>query len=331
MSIFVPASVDARGEGVALADKLIDWVDETIAAHPGGFARATCIADVRANARDGLVSLALGMENGGPLGAGDETIEHFRTRGVRYVTLAHSAPNVFADSSYSTDRPNGGLSMAGKALVARLNETGVMVDISHVSDEAFWDTLHASATPIIASHSAVRHFVPGFERNIDDAMIVALAQRGGVVQVNFGSAFVARPAREWTEARDREVERLVSAGKLDPEPSAVRAFDAQYRAEHPYPFAGVDGVLDHIEHVIRLAGIEHVGLGSDFDGVGDTLPRGLEDVAAYPNLIAGLMARSYSVREIELVLGENLLRVWEEIERYASQRGYPPACSRSSS
>lgn len=330
MSIFVPASVDTRGEGIAFADKLIDWVDATIAAHPDDFARATCVADVRANAEDHRVSLALGMENGGPL-RGVDAVVHFRDRGIRYVTLAHSEANVFADSSYSKARPNGGLSVAGKEIVVRLNDLGVMVDTSHISDEAFWDAIETSVVPMIASHSATRRLVPGFERNIADDMIVALAKKGGVVQVNFGSTFVSVPAHEWSLARDREIERLVGIGKLVREPATIVAFDASYRGDHPFPYAGIDAVLDHIEHVIRVAGVEHVGLGSDFDGVGDTLPRGLEDVSGYPNLIAGLMARGYSQREIRLVLGENLLRVWEKIERYASQRGHPPACSRSSS
>jgi membrane dipeptidase len=329
MSIFVPAAVDARGEGYAFADKLIDWVDAQIAANPTGFARATCVSDVRANAAAHLVSLALGMENGGPLAASADALEHFRARGVRYVTLTHAAPNAFADSSYAKERPNGGLSPAGKSLVTRLNDVGIMVDVSHVSDAAFWQALESSRVPIIASHSATRHFVPGFERNISDEMIAAVAKRRGVVQVNFGSAFVTKVAHDWTTERDQEIDREVTAGALARDPRQLAAFNERYVQLHPFPYASIDDVLDHIEHVVRVAGIEHVGLGSDFDGVGDTLPTGLKDVAGYPNLIAGLITRGYSTREIELVLGENLLRVWTEAEAYARKRGHSPACSRS--
>lgn len=334
MSIYVPAGVDARGEGAAFADALIDQVDALISADSQGFSRATCVRDVRRNVDTGKVSLAFGMENGGPLAASatwsmDEAIEHFRARGVRYVTLTHSAPNAFADSSYAPERPHHGLSSAGKALVARLNEVGIMVDVSHVSDAAFWQVIEVSKVPVIASHSAARHFTPDFERNIADEMIVALAEKGGVVQVNFGSSFVTQVARDWTRQRDDAVTEVLAAKQLVRESTEARELAREYTVQHPFPYADIADVLDHIEHVIRLAGVEHVGLGSDFDGVGDTLPRGLKDVSAYPNLISGLRMRGYSADEIRMVAGENLLRVWSEVEAYATKRGNPPACASS--
>ena len=327
MSIFVPSSVDERGGGVAFADGLIDLVESMVAAHPDGFALATCVEDVSRNRAAGLISLAMGMENGGPLAASEDALAHFRARGVRYVTLTHGAPNAFADSSYSTDRPNGGLSAAGRRLVTRLNDAGLMIDVSHVSDAAFWHVLAASRTPVIASHSSARHFVPGFERNMSDEMIEAIARAGGVVQVNFGSGFVTAAARAWAVARDAAVLDYLEAEQLTRESPQVRTFTQSFSATHPYPRATVADVLDHIEHMIRLAGVDHVGLGSDFDGVGDTLPVGLEDVAAYPNLVDGLLERGYSEDEIRLVLGENLLRVWERVEQHGTTRGHPPECA----
>ncbi len=326
MSIFIPASIDESGGGRAFADKLIDQVDATVRRAPDEFARATCVSDVRRNAAAQLISLPLGMENGGPMGDGDDAPEHFYARGIRYVTLTHARPNAFSDSSYDPNARWNGLSERGRALVGRLNDLGIMVDVSHISDRAFWQVMEVSAAPVIASHSAARFFVPGFERDLDDSMIRALAARGGVVQVNFGSAFVTSTARAWSDAFDRSAKAYLAEHQLAPMSDGAKAFAATYRSEHPFPFASVEDVVDHIDHIAKLVGIEHVGLGSDFDGVGDTLPIGLKDVSMYPNVIAGLLSRGYSERQITLVLGENLLRVWARVEAVARARGGAIQC-----
>ena len=327
MSIFIPASVDEAGGGRALADKLIDQVEAMVKRAPNEFALATCVADVRRNVAAGLISLPLGMENGGPMGAGDDAPEHFFARGIRYVTLAHAKPNAFADSSYDSEAKWQGLSPQGKSLVARLNDLGIMVDVSHVSDRTFWQVLEISKAPVIASHSSARFFTPGFERNISDDMIRALAARGGVVQVNFGSTFLTAAARSWAETFDVAAKRYQADAHVAPNSDESRAFAKTYAAEHPFPYARVDDVLDHIDHVVHQAGVEHVGIGSDFDGVGDTLPEGLKDVSMYPNLIRGLLERGYSVAQIRLILGENLLRVWRQVELTAAQRGGRVRCA----
>ena len=327
MSIFIPASVDEAGGGRALADKLIDQVEAMVRRAPNEFALATCVADVRRNVAAGLISLPLGMENGGPMGAGDDAPEHFFARGIRYVTLTHAKPNAFADSSYDSEAKWQGLSPQGKSLVARLNDLGVMVDVSHVSDRTFWQVLEISKAPVIASHSSARFFTPGFERNISDDMIRALAARGGVVQVNFGSSFLTAAARSWAETFDVAAKRYQADAHVAPHSDASRAFAKTYAAEHPFPYARVDDVLDHIDHVVHQAGVEHVGIGSDFDGVGDTLPEGLKDVSMYPNLIRGLLERGYSVAQIRLILGENLLRVWRQVELTAAERGGKVQCA----
>ncbi len=321
MSIFIPASVDEAGGSRALADKLIDQVEGMAERAPTEFALATCVADVRRNVAAGLISLPMGMENGGPMAAGDDAPMHFFERGIRYVTLAHAKSNAFSDSSYDQKERWQGLSEAGRQLVVRLNDLGIMVDVSHISERAFWQVMEASKAPVIASHSSARAFTPGFERNLSDDMIKALARRGGVVQVNFGSSFDTAAARSWSETFEAAAKAYQAEQRVAPFSPESRAFAKAYRAEHPFPFASVDDVVDHMDHIVKLAGVEHVGIGSDFDGVGDTLPVALKDVSMYPNLIAGLLARGYDSRQIRLILGENLLRVWSQVERIAQQRG----------
>ena len=327
MSIFIPASVDEAGGGRAFADKLIDQVDDMVQRAPTEFALATCVADVRRNVAAGLISLPMGMENGGPFGAGADAPAHFYERGIRYVTLAHARPNAFSDSSYDKSARWHGLSPEGRALVLRLNDLGVMVDVSHISDAAFWQVIAVSAAPVIASHSAARYFVPGFERDISDDMIRALAAHNGVVQVNFGSSFVTAAARAWADAFDAAAKQYQDEQHIAPDSDAAKTFAKSYRDDHPFPYASVDDVVDHIDHVAKLVGVEHVGLGSDFDGVGDTLPNGLKDASMYPNVIVGLLDRGYSDAQIKLVLGENLLRVWSAVEQVARAHGGRVQCA----
>lgn len=328
MSIYTPASAADAGESRALADRLIDDVTALAREQPTRFALATCTADVARLRGSGRVALALGLENGSPLAEpqpAPANLEHFKRRGIRYVTLAHSAANAYADSSYDDNKRWRGLSPAGKALVAALNEHGVMIDISHLSDAAAWQAIELSAVPVIATHSSLRHFVPGFERNMSDAMLAAMAAKGGVIQINFGSGFVAASARAWANERQAAYDKRF--GDVAPEAEARRAFFDAYRAANPYPFATVDAVLDHIDHVVAVAGIEHVGLGSDFDGVGDTLPNGLKDVGDFPNLVAGLLRRGYDEAAIEKVLGTNVMRVWRAVEAHGEAAGQPPICA----
>jgi membrane dipeptidase len=327
MSIFIPASVDEAGGGPALADKLIDQVEGMVKRAPNEFAPATCVADVRRNVAAGLISLPMGMENGGPMAASDDAPEHFFERGIRYVTLAHAKSNAFSDSSYDHDERWQGLSAQGKAIVVRLNDLGIMVDVSHISERAFWQVLQISKAPVIASHSSARYFTPNFERNMSDDMIKALAARGGVVQVNFGSSFVTSAARSWAEAFDEAAKRFQTEQNVSPMSQESKTFAKDYRVDHPFPYANVDDVLDHIDHIVGLVGVEHVGIGSDFDGVGDTLPVALKDVSMYPNLIAGLLTRGYEPAQIRLILGENLLRVWGRVESSAVERGGRVVCA----
>lgn len=311
MSIYIPASYEKKGGGYLLANQLIDNMEALVGRAPDKFAMAYNSADLAKHFKEGKISLALGMENGTPIEGKLENLQHFYDRGIRYITLAHSESNHIADSSYDLRRQWKGLSPFGKELIKAMNETGVMIDISHVSDDAFYQTVELSKVPVIASHSSLRAFVPGFERNMDDDMIKALAKNGGVIQINFGSAFVVSAANQWGLQRDGAFK---ASGQTDKD-----AFTAEYKKKHPYPFASLDKVLDHIDYVKKLVGVDYVGIGSDFDGVGDSLPEQLKDVSMYPNLIRGLLERGYTEQEIEKVLSGNTLRVWRAVEDYAAK------------
>ncbi len=325
MSIFTPASTAIDGTSKELADGLIDALETIAGEMPDLFGIVSCTADVDVLRRTGRLALALGMENGSPLGDEAQHLDHFVGRGISYVGLTHSLSNAFADSSYDPNEPWQGLSPLGRQTVRALNARGVMVDVSHLSDSAFWQVLEETRAPIVASHSSLRHFIPGFHRNMSDAMVAAVGAQGGVVQINFGSDFVSNDAQDWANARRTAFE--AAFGDAPPDREARGAFDAQYRESHPYPFADLNVVLDHIDRVVALAGIDHVGLGSDFDGVGDTLPIGLKDVSDYPNLVEGLLERGYAEDAIAQILGGNLMRVWRAVEDHAAARGNPPSCT----
>ena len=319
MSIYTSASYEAEGKSKAAAETLIDLVENMVASAPDKFSIATSVADVRSQFEAGLMSLPMGMENGSPIDGELSNIKHFYDRGIRYVTLAHSLSNHLSDSSYDENRQWNGLSDFGKDAIREMNRLGMMVDVSHVSDEAFWQILEISGVPVIASHSSARFFTPGFERNMDDDMIVALAENGGVIQINFGSTFVSQKSRDYGDARSAAGKQYLVEHPDLTEAFLYRNYPAIYAEEHgPLPFASLDDVLDHFDRVVELTGIDHVGIGSDYDGVGDSLPVGLKDVSSYPNLIAGLLERGYSEEDVRKILGENLLRVWEEVEAYAA-------------
>ncbi|MDH3410590.1 MAG: dipeptidase [Gammaproteobacteria bacterium] len=321
MSIYTPAELEAENASREAAEQLIDLVEAFVNAAPDKFAIALSVSDVREHFSRGLISLPLGMENGSPIEGDLANVQHFFDRGIRYITLTHSLSNHISDSSYDDNKQWMGLSEFGAEVVKEMNRLGIMVDVSHLSDDAFWQVLDITEAPVIASHSSSRHFTPGFERNMDDDMIRALGENGGVIQINFGSSFLTQAAEEYGTAKWIEGDAFSAEHPELDESEAELRFDKLYEAEHgPFPFATLDDVLDHIDHVVRLVGVDHVGIGSDFDGVGDTLPIGLKDVSTYPNLIEGLLKRGYSEAHIRKILGENLLRVWDTVAAYAAAK-----------
>jgi len=315
MSIYTPASSELDGTAYAQANILIDQVEAIVQRAPDKFALVHSSTEAITQFKAGKIALVLGMENGAPIAGDLDKLRHFHSRGVRYITLAHSLSNHISDSSYDDVALWQGLSPFGLELVEAMNELGVMIDISHLSDEAALEVLAASRAPVIASHSSARYFVPEFERNMNDEIVKLLAANGGVIMINFGSSFLTVQANDYSNKFRTAATAFAEQRKLAKGSPEVLAFDQAYRSKHPYPFASVADVANHIDHVVKLVGINHVGIGSDFDGVGDSLPVGLKDVSQYPNLIAELLRRDYRERDIAKILGGNLLRVWQQVER----------------
>ena len=318
MSIYTSPREDDAGAAWQSANAQIDAVQALVARHPDHFAIVTSPRDVEQLRQGGRVLLPLGMENGAPIGDDLAQLAFFHDRGVRYITLAHSANNRISDSSYTIEKKWNGLSPFGRDVVAEMNRLGMMVDVSHLSDAAVAQAVELSTVPVIASHSALRHFTPGFERNLSDELALAIAAKGGVVQVPFGTAFVNPEAAANTQAYFRAANDFnrgnaerVAAGQP---PADRAAFEKDWATAHPPVEAPITDVLDQIDYAVKLLGVEHVGIGSDFDGVGGELPDGLRTVADYPNFIAGLQARGHSDADIRAILGGNLLRVWSRVE-----------------
>ena len=258
------------------------------------------------------------MENGSAIEDDLSNVEYFYKKGVRYITLTHGKKNLICDSSFDPDNKDwNGLSPFGRKVVAEMNRLGIMVDLSHVSDSTFYQVLRESKVPPICSHSSCRHFTPGMERNVGDNMLKALAEKGGVIQINFSSYFLTKLAYEkggtmWGHRSKFMSDNSITDGH---HPKLLEEMK-KYNQANPFPYASLDDVVDHIDHVVKVAGIDHVGLGSDFDGVGDTLPAGLKSVADYPNLIYHLLKRGYSEADIKKILSGNVLRVWQEVVDY---------------
>ncbi|SIQ51100.1 dipeptidase [Solilutibacter tolerans] len=318
MSIYTSPKQDADNTAYHAANQQIDAVLALAARAPDKFALLTSPRDVARLARPGRVLLPLGMENGAPIGDDLAKLSFFFNRGIRYITLAHSAANRISDSSYGAERKWNGLSPFGREVVAEMNRLGIMVDVSHLSDIAALEAVKLSRVPVVATHSGMRHFTPGFERNASDAVAKAIAAKGGVVQITFGTGFVNPKAAADMQAKFRERAALqtrnaeAKAAGRDVEDEA--AWSAAWDNSHPTPPTEIQAVVDQIVYAVKLLGADHVGIGSDFDGVGGALPNDLRTVADYPNLIAGLQQAGMSDGDIRKVLGTNLLRVWTAVE-----------------
>ena len=318
-SIYLPASTQEDGTSHQMANELIDMVEDIVTLYPKKFILINSVADLGSITKKNIVGIALGMENGAPIQGDLSRVQYYFDRGIRYITLTHSKTNHISDSSYDENIQWHGLSEFGKSLIEEMNKVGIMVDISHVNDEAFYQAIELSQVPVIASHSSLRHFTPGFERNVDDAMLSKLAEKGGVIQINFGSSFISKRPRDYLVKMNSFLESRLGQNLEEISEQDIRETRSEFIANNPYPYASLDEVLDHFDRVVQLVGIDHVGIGSDYDGVGDTLPIGLKDVSTYPALIQGLLERGYSRKDIQKILGGNLIRVWKEVEEYAER------------
>ena len=318
-SIYLPASTQEEGTSHQMANELIDMIEDIITLHSEKFILIKSVDDLSSITKRNVVGIALGMENGAPLEGDLSRVQYYFDRGIRYITLTHSKTNHISDSSYDENNQWHGLSEFGKNLIQEMNNVGIMIDISHVNDEAFYQAIELSKTPVIASHSSLRHFTPGFQRNVDDAMLNKLAKKGGVIQINFGSNFISQRPRDYINKMNNFLDLTFGQKREGVSEQDITEARKEFFTKNPYPFATLDEVIDHFVRVINLVGIDHVGIGSDYDGVGDTLPIGLKDVSTYPKLIQGLLERGYSREDIEKILGGNLIRVWKEVEEYAER------------
>ena len=318
MSIYVPSSYQETGGAKEKADSLIDLVHRIANDHPDKFEVAFSVADVNRIFGDGKIALPMGMENGAPILDDLNNVQYFYDRGIRYITLTHAKDNLICDSSYDTTGTWNGLSPFGRKVVKEMNRVGIMVDISHVTDEVINQVMDMTDVPVIASHSSCRYFTPGWERNMGDAEIKRLKDNGGVIQINYGSSFVTQVSQDKRKANSEKIEAYAKENGLEENDETFIAYAKKVNEENPM-YADITEVVDHIDHVVELAGIDHVGIGSDYDGVGDSLPYGLKDVTSYPNLIFHLLKRGYSEEDIEKICYKNVWRVWSAVEQAAAQ------------
>lgn len=319
MSIYLPANLQkTKGASKKLADSLITMVTGIAEAHPDKFGVAHSAEKCEELFKQGIIALPMGMENGSGIEDDISNIQYFSDRGISYVTLTHSKDNLICDSSYDTTRTWNGLSPFGEEVVKEMNRVGVMVDVSHISDDTFYDVMELTDVPVIASHSSCRKYTPGFERNMNDEMIKRLGENGGVIQINFGSSFLDKGVADKINASRGELSKLMKERGLSfGDPGSKELID-EFQKNNPVLMSDVEMVANHIDHVVTLAGIDHVGFGSDYDGVGDTLPIGLKDVSQYPNLIYVLLKRGYSEEDIAKVCYKNVFRVWKAVDAYAA-------------
>jgi membrane dipeptidase len=291
----------------------IDAVHRLAQDLPNDVALATTAAEVRAAHRRGAVAALVGMEGGHMIANSLPILRTYARLGVRYITLTHFFNTDWADSSGEAPRHNG-LTPLGRDIVREMNRIGVMADISHVSDKTFWDVLEASQAPLIASHSSCRALA-GHVRNMSDEMIKALAARGGVIHINYNTPYLDQARFEYWEREQGIVRELRPRFPADADEPRLREEVA--RRLGPVPRVTWEKIVEHIDHVVQIAGAGHVGLGSDFDGA--TMPEGMEDVTMLPKITEALVRRGYRDDDVRKILGENTLRVMAEVERVAAK------------
>ncbi len=317
-SIWVPSDVTGV-KAVNTANALIASVHKAVAGHPNDLMIATTAADVRKAAADHKIAALIGMEGGHMINDSLPQLRKYAALGVRYLTLTHFRNNNWADSS--TDKPaHNGLTPFGKDVVRELNTLGMMVDISHVADKTFYDVLALTKAPVIASHSSCRA-IANHPRNMTDDMLRALAKNGGVAMINYHVAFLSEEFRVASEKKSGTVDVAMAAmskkcgGNEACTTMESERLDHEAMAKGELPMVTWEKIVEHIDHAVKVAGADHVGLGSDFDGA--TMPFGMEDASKLPKLTDALLKKGYSEGDIEKILGGNILRVMEQVERVA--------------
>lgn len=302
---------------------LIDSVYEQAAHHPDRMMMAFSTSDIERAHREHKLAALMGIEGGHSIENDMHLLRDFYRLGVRYMTLSWSNTNEWADSSGDIDDPkvqhHNGLTDFGKQVVLEMNRLGMMVDISHVADKTFWDAIATTKAPVIASHSSARALVNA-PRNMTDDMLKAVAKNGGVVQVNFFNGFDDENFRKALEAQQKDqaaaIQKFIDDQKAAGKPVdyvEVDRIEREWMAKIPRP--PLSSLIDHIDHIAKVAGVDHVGLGSDFDGVSGATPQGIDSAADLPKITQALLDRGYSAEDIHKILGGNLMRVFREVER----------------
>jgi len=309
-----------RGQAIREAILRIDAVHELVRHHPQDLALATTAHEIRRAAAQGKIACLMGMEGGHIIENSLAALRTYQRLGVRYLTLTHSFHTDWADSAGTNEALaplHGGLTEFGEQVVHELNRLGMLVDVSHVSDDTFWDVLRVSRAPVIASHSSLRA-VADHPRNLSDEMLRALAAQGGVVMINFYSGYIdsslVAPLRQVFVGLAPRFAELKQQYADDPV-ARLRAMSALFRGVE-VPRSDLSVLLDHFDHALEVAGPDHVGIGADWDGV-PSMPRGMEDVSHLPALTRGLLERGHSPEVVRKVLGENLLHLMERVEAVA--------------
>lgn len=295
-SIYMPGTVTGP-KAVSDSLKIIASVHRLVEMHGDSLEFCTSASEVRRAQRSGKIAVLMGMEGGHMIHNSLPILRMYARLGIRYLTLTHNVNTDWADS-VADARVYGGLNDLGRSVVRELNRLGVIIDVSHVSDETFWDVVEVSEAPLMASHSSCRD-LSNHPRNMNDEMIRALAKQGGVIQITFVDHFLDV---EHHAAREASIQEAAADGEAETE-------------RKPIPPVNWERIVDHIDHAVQVAGVRHVGLGSDFDGA--DMPTGMEDVSYLPKITRELLARGYGEGQIRLILGENTLRVLQEAEEAA--------------
>lgn len=300
-------------KGRTIVDSMLSIVKYTIEKHPDRFAPALTPENVKKNFKEGLISLPVCLENGSPLGNSLEYLKYLKEKGIVYVTLCHDRTNDISDSNFDQERRWNGLSPFGREVIREMNRLGLMIDISHSTDSAAFQALQYSVAPVVATHSSCRELVPGLERNLPDTLIKAIAQKNGVVMVNFGSYFLEPEClNNWVYLMFQWPD---STG-IEPFSAEWSDFMVEFGKTHRLR-SDAAMVAEHIDHIVKLVGIDHVGIGSDLDGVDNAQPDNLPDVSAYPVLVYELLKMGYTENDLQKILSENFLRVWADVLAFA--------------
>jgi membrane dipeptidase len=313
-SVYVPGEVKDSGYARIQLEQ-IDIARRIIAKYPDVFLSASTVADVRRAKATGKIGSMLGMEGGHAIENSLGALRAYYDLGARYMTLTHNVTLDWADAALDSAKHNG-LTKFGEEVVREMNRLGMLVDLSHVSPAVMSDALNVAEAPVIFSHSAARALTD-VPRNVPDSILARLPKNGGVVMVAFVPGFVSQPIA--TYEKERAAESQAAMQRARPDSMAWVAAMKQWDAAHARPVSSVKDVADHIEHIRKVAGVNHVGFGSDFDGTGNDLPEGLKDVSTFPVILAELSRRGWSDADLRKVAGENLLRAWAQAERVSAR------------